>query len=111
MSTSVHAAERVQLPSGEGRLAQRLIDVLGGRCSTELGIDVDAGEAEVERWFPAATLLGTRIASSVASGPAGCPSEGGLVRLTLTHHNHMDECPGDGSCTVLAYEPSTREPR
>lgn len=36
--------------------------------------------------------------------------ESGLVRLSLAHHNHMTECPGDGTCTALADEPSTREP-
>lgn len=39
---------------------------VGGRYSTELGIDVDGGEAEVERWFLAATLFGTRISAAVA---------------------------------------------
>jgi hypothetical protein len=36
------------------------VGVLGGRFSAELGIDVDAGDAEVERWFLAATLFGTQ---------------------------------------------------
>ena len=40
--------------------------VLGGRYSAGLGIDVDVGEAEVERWFVAATLFGTRIPAQVA---------------------------------------------
>jgi hypothetical protein len=249
VSRSVHAIERVRLPSGQVRLARRVVDALGGRYSTELGIDVDSGDPEVERWFLAATLFGTRIASSVAERTfrvldeagltriAGARSiewgdlvalldaggytrydfrtasrlhaladainerhdgkvanigrtsttytglrdtldalpgwgpvtiglflrdlrgiwlgadppiaeraerashhlglvdraqrttlpylerladacqvdlrdlESGLVRLSLAHHNHMDECPGDDTCTVLADEPSTREPR
>ena len=41
-------------------IVRRLLQ-LGGRFSVELGIDVDGGEAEVERWFLAATLFGTRI--------------------------------------------------
>jgi hypothetical protein len=50
----------------EAQLIERLIDALGGRFSKELGLDLDAGPAEVERWFLAATLFGTRISSRVA---------------------------------------------
>lgn len=34
-----------------------LVSKVGGRYSTELGIDVDKGDAEVERWFLAVTLF------------------------------------------------------
>lgn len=37
-----------------------------GCYSSELGIDVTAGDDEVERWFLAATLFGNRIAAAVA---------------------------------------------
>jgi hypothetical protein len=47
-------------------LARQLVDTLGGRFSTQAGIDVDAGRHEVERWFLAATLLGTRISAVIA---------------------------------------------
>lgn len=40
--------------------------VLGGRFSTEAGIDVDRGDREIERWFLAATLFGTRISTAIA---------------------------------------------
>jgi hypothetical protein len=46
--------------------AATIVDVLGGRFSAEMGIDVDAVADDVERWFLAATLFGTRIATSVA---------------------------------------------
>ena len=81
MSTSVHATEPVRLASGQVRLARRAVDALGGRYSTELGIDVDAGEAEVERWFLAATLFGTRIASSVAERTFRVLDVAGLTRI------------------------------
>jgi len=42
-------------------LARSLVGNLGGRFSSEMGIDVDRGAREVERWFLAATLFGTRI--------------------------------------------------
>lgn len=47
-------------------IARRLVERFGGRFSTEAGIDVDAGDTEVERWFLAATLFGTRISAVVA---------------------------------------------
>ena len=46
-------------------LARRLVS-RGGRFSTELGIDVEAGEAGRARWFLAATLFGTRIPTTIA---------------------------------------------
>jgi hypothetical protein len=45
---------------------RRLVRTVGGRFSRELGIDVDDGPDEVERWFLAATLFGTRISASIA---------------------------------------------
>jgi hypothetical protein len=47
-------------------LAASVVDQLGGRYSTELGIDVDADGEEIERWFVAATLFGTRISAQIA---------------------------------------------
>lgn len=52
--------------SEERTLLQLTVDKLGGRFSTEAGIDVDAGAYEVDRWFLAATLFGTRISAAVA---------------------------------------------
>jgi hypothetical protein len=50
----------------ERALVRLVIDRLGGRFSTEATIDVDAGHHEVDRWFLAATLFGTRISAAVA---------------------------------------------
>ena len=47
-------------------LVRRLVEALGGRFSTEAGIDVDAGSHEIERWALAATLFGTRISAATA---------------------------------------------
>jgi hypothetical protein len=41
--------------------ARALVERLGGRFSLEMGIDVDRGGREIDRWFLAATLFGTRI--------------------------------------------------
>ncbi len=49
-----------------GRVARQLVETLGGRFSTSMGIAVDRGGREVERWFLAATLFGTRISVGIA---------------------------------------------
>lgn len=49
----------------KGQLADSILRQFGGRYSSALGIDVDAGSAEVERWFLASTLFGTRISTGI----------------------------------------------
>lgn len=39
----------------------------GGRFSSQVGIDVDDGDAEIERWFLASTLFGNRVDSHSAA--------------------------------------------
>lgn len=46
--------------------ARRLVERLGGRYSRELGIDLDRGGDEIERWALAATLFGNRISAGIA---------------------------------------------
>jgi endonuclease III len=66
--------------------ARRVAERLGGRYSTELGIDLDARGSEVERWFIAATLFGTRIATSVAERTFHMLEGAGLVRIDRARH-------------------------
>lgn len=73
------------------RLASDVVSVLGGRFSAELGIDVDAGDAEVERWFLAATLFGARISASVAERTFRVLSEAGLARIGQARHVPWDD--------------------
>ena len=47
-------------------IAASVVEQLGGRYSTELGIDLDADDEEIERWFVAATLFGARISAQIA---------------------------------------------
>ncbi len=61
------ARGRVNGTDAQRRLAELIVDRFGGRYSSELGIDVDAGEGDVERWFIAATLFGARISAKVAA--------------------------------------------
>ena len=77
-------------------LARRVVGALGGRYSTELGIDVDAGEPEIERWFIAATLFGTRISAAVAERTFRVLSDAGLARIGQARH-----IPGDDFIALL----------
>lgn len=61
--------------------AAAVVDRMGGRYSRELGIDVDAGAAEVERWFLASTLFGTRISAAVAGRTFGVLDRAGITRI------------------------------
>jgi len=70
----------------EIRVAHRVVAVLGGRYSAGLGIDVDAGEAEVERWFVAAALFGARISARVAERAFGVLAAAGLARIGQLRH-------------------------
>jgi hypothetical protein len=68
------------------QVAQRVVAVLGGRYSAGLGIDVDAGDAQVERWFLAATLFGARIPARVAERAFGVLAAAGLARIGQLRH-------------------------
>ena len=61
--------------------ACRLVETLGGRFSREMGIDVDRGDREVERWLLAATLFGTRISAGIAVRTYRAMTEAGVRRL------------------------------
>lgn len=62
-------------------LADQVVRHFGGRYSRELGIDVDAGDAEVERWFVAATLFGTRISARIAERTFDQLARAGIKRI------------------------------
>jgi hypothetical protein len=72
-------------------LAARVVESLGGRYSVELGIDVDRGEDEIERWALAATLFGGRISAKIAERTfavldgAGAHSIADAGRLDIGH--------------------------
>lgn len=76
---------------GELSLARRVVTVLGGRFSAELGIDVAAGDAEIERWFLAATLFGTRISAHVAERTFRELAAAGLARIGQVRKVPEDE--------------------
>ncbi len=69
MSVGAHTrTARSAEPAGFGSIGRActVVSRLGGRYSLELGIDVDAGVDEVERWALAATLLGSSSSTAVA---------------------------------------------
>ena len=77
--------------SGHAELARHLVDALGGRFSTELGIDLDRSPAQVERWFLAATLFGTRIPVAVAERTYRSLSDAGVHTITDAGARTWDE--------------------
>lgn len=64
------------------QLATRLVELVGGRYSTELDIDLDKGEDEIERWFLAATLFGARITAAVAERTFRVLHDAGIRRIS-----------------------------
>lgn len=83
-------ARRTEHP-GRTERALRLIARLGGRYSSELGIDVDAGADDVDRWFLAATLFGTRIAATVAMRTFAVLDGAGIHRVADAGRRSWDE--------------------
>jgi endonuclease III len=77
--------------SGGAGLARRVVEALGGRFSTELGIDLDRSPAEVERWFLAATLFGTRIAAAVAERTYRVLADAGVETIADAGDRTWDE--------------------
>ncbi len=57
----------------------------------ELGIDVDAGDSEIERWFVAATLFGTRISAGIAERTFHVLDDAGLRRIVQAGQMSWDE--------------------
>lgn len=84
--TSPASASRAQPSTGRARLARRVMGTLGGRYSAELGIDVDAWDAQIERWFLAATAFGTRITAQTAERTFRVLTSVGLVRVGQARH-------------------------
>jgi hypothetical protein len=87
------SASAIRSRDAEGRVrtARAVVTALGGRYSSRLGIDVDAGEAEVEQWFIAATLFGTRISAAVAERTFGVLEEAGLRRVAQARQIRWDD--------------------
>ena len=72
-------------------LARRLVDGLGGRFSAELGIDVDAGADEVERWFLAATLFGNRISAPIVERTYRSLAAAGVATIANVEGRSWDD--------------------
>jgi hypothetical protein len=79
---------------GQAGLARAVVAALGGRYGRELGIDVDTGPAEVERWFLAATLFGTRISAAIAERTFVVLNHAGLRRMSQALDFSWDDLVG-----------------
>lgn len=71
--------------------ARRLVAAVGGRYSSEAGIDVDRGDSQIERWFVAATLFGTRISAAIAQRTFRVLDGAGLRRIADSSDFSWDE--------------------
>lgn len=83
---------------------------LGGMFSTELGIDLNAGDGEVARWFLAATLFGTRISAAVAERTFAVLDRAGVSAAGARHVAWEDlvELLDRGGYTRYDYRTATR---
>jgi hypothetical protein len=75
--------------TSSGELARRIL-ACGGRYSLSLGIDVGAGDAEIERWFMATTLFGARIPTTVAERTFHVLDEAGVTPVTARAFSRDD---------------------
>lgn len=91
--------------------ADRVVRTFGGRYSSELGIDVDAGDDEVERWFLAATLFGTRISARIAGRTFDQLARAGITRITDARDREWSDLVGlldAGGYTRYDFRTATR---
>lgn len=91
--------------------ARQLVASLGGRYSTEAGVDVDSGDGEIERWFVAATLFGTRISATLALRTFAVLDSAGLVRIAQAGDFSWDELVAlldEGGYTRYDFRTATR---
>jgi hypothetical protein len=83
VSVAAPAPERVELRGEAPELgaisrARNVVDTLGGRFSLELGIDLDGGPEEIERWALVATLFGDGIEAPVVLHACGVLEQAGV---------------------------------
>lgn len=62
-------------------VARLVVHRFRGRFSVELGLDVDQRPGDVERWFLAATLFGTRISTAIAMRTYRSLAAGGVCTV------------------------------
>lgn len=103
-------ATRARGAGGAGADLVRRLLFLGGRFSTELGIHVEAGEAEVARWFLAATLFGTRIPTTIAERTFHVLDDAGVTVATARSFSWDDlvELLDRGGYVRYDYKTATR---
>jgi hypothetical protein len=93
--TAFATASQARPAAGPAWLARRVVDTLGGRYSTALGIDLDAEDTQAERWFLAATLFGTRTTDQIAERTFRVLTSAGLTGIAQARYRPAD--------TILGY--------
>jgi hypothetical protein len=68
------------------QVVQMLLTKVGGRYSTELGLNVDAGDEEVEKWFLTVTLFHRHLTFDVlkTTFQVGHPEVIALCTVTIS---------------------------
>ncbi len=69
------------MTSSAALAARELVERLGGRFSVQMGIDVDRSDREVDRWFLAASLFGTRISWPIVERTYATLSRAGVETI------------------------------
>jgi endonuclease III len=82
---------RADIESSAAEAASELVALVGGRWSRQLGIDVDAGSDQVERWFLAATLSAAPAAPAVAARVLHALRDAGIVRIAQVRRVRYEE--------------------
>ncbi|MGZ4174523.1 MAG: hypothetical protein ACXVQR_08605 [Solirubrobacteraceae bacterium] len=92
-------------------LAAWVVESLGGRYSLELGIDLDGGDDEIERWALAATLFGGRISAKIAERTFATFADAGVHSLAATGRldtAHLVELLDAGGYARYDFQTATR---
>ena len=91
--------------------ARRLVAEVGGRFTTELGLDVDHSPPDVEGWFLAATLFGTPIAATVVGRTYRTMRDAGVASVAdagLRTWNELVDLLDRGGYVRYDYRTATR---
>jgi hypothetical protein len=85
------APVRMQAKDKGVAVARAIVERLGGRLSSELGLDLDSRPQDVERWLLVASLFGHPISSSTVVRTVQSLSEGGVRTPADAGHRSWDE--------------------
>jgi hypothetical protein len=82
------------MAASEVGVARALVERFGGRFSVEMRISVERGAHEVDRWFLAATLFGTRISWPIVERTFAVLTAAGVRTIAGAGKREWDELVG-----------------